>query len=91
MFAIIPGATLSELWRSLSQIEQVLKLISLMVMGVGMASILSSILAGLNERRREMSILRSLRAGPLRLTVLLVFESMLLTIFSVSLGLILEL
>lgn len=91
LLAIIPGATLSELWRSLSQIEQVLKLISLMVMGVGMASMLSSILAGLNERRREMSILRSLGAGPLRLTVLLVFESMLLTILGVSLGLIFEL
>jgi putative ABC transport system permease protein len=87
LLAIIPGATLAELWHSLSPIETVLKIISWMVLGVGLASMLSSILAGLNERRREMAILRSLGAGPARLTVLLVFESTLLTLTGIFLGL----
>ena len=91
LLAIIPGATLSELWRGLSQIDTVLKIISIMVMAVGLASMLSSVLAGLNERRREMSILRSIGAGPGRITALLVFESTLLTFLGVLLGLILEL
>lgn len=91
LLAIIPGATLSELWRGLSQIDQVLKMISWMVLGVGLAAMLSSLLAGLNERRREMAILRAVGASPLQITWLLVFESSLLTLAGIVLGLLLEL
>lgn len=86
LLAIIPGATLSDLWKGLSQIENILKIISWMVIVVGMASMLSSILAGLNERRREMAILRSLGAGPLKISFLLMLESSLLTVIGVSIG-----
>jgi putative ABC transport system permease protein len=91
LLAIIPGATLSDLWRGLSQIETVLKIISMMVLVVGLFSMLSTILAGLNERRREMSILRSIGAGPLQITALMVFESAFLTLVGIVLGLLLEL
>jgi putative ABC transport system permease protein len=91
LMAIIPGATLSDLWRGLSQIERVLKIISIMVMAVGLASMVSSLLASLNERRREMSILRAIGAGPSKITFLLVFESGLITLAGVLLGLTIEL
>jgi putative ABC transport system permease protein len=91
LLAIIPGVTLSDLWRGLSQIDQVLKIISWMVIGVGLAAMMSTLLAGLNERRREMAILRSLGAGPLRLTTLLVFESALLTLIGLFAGVFIEL
>lgn len=91
LMAIIPGATLSDLWRGLSQIERVLKIISLLVMAVGLASMVSSLLASLNERRREMSILRAIGAPPYRITFLLIFESALLTIVGVIMGLAAEL
>lgn len=91
LLAIIPGATLAQLWQGLSQIDQVLKIISWMVICVGIAAMLSSILAGLNERRREMAILRSLGAGPKRLATLLVFESTLVTLIGVTLGIVIEL
>ncbi len=90
LLAIIPGATLSDLWRNLSQIDKVLKLISFMVLIVGLAAMTSTILAGLNERRREMAILRSLGANPARITILLVFESFLLTGFAICVGVILN-
>ncbi len=91
LMAIIPGATLSDLWRGLSNIEMVLKIISFMVMIVGLFSMLSTILAGLNERRREMSILRSIGAGPMQLSLLLVFESAFLTFIGLVIGLFVEL
>ncbi len=91
LLAIIPGVTLSELWRGLSQINLVLKIISWLVICVGIAAMLSSILAGLNERRREMAILRSLGAGPKRLTILLVFESTLVTVIGIIIGVVFEL
>lgn len=86
LLAIIPGVTLAELWRGLSQIDLVLKIISWLVLIVGLAAMASTLLAGLNERRREMAILRSLGAGPRQITALLVFESSLLTLIGVGVG-----
>ncbi len=91
LLAIIPGATLSELWRSLGFVEQALKMISWMVVSVGLVAMLIALLTGLNERRREMSILRSIGATPIQITGLLVFESACLTFAGVVMGTILEL
>lgn len=88
--AVIPGVALAELWKGLSQIEIVLKLISYMVLIIGMAAMSSSILAGLNERRREMAILRSLGASSSKMMLLMLFESSLLTLGGIMLGLMLE-
>lgn len=91
LLAIIPGATLSELWRGLSQIGVVLKIISLMVMVVGLASMVSSLLSSLNERRREMAILRSVGASPGDISILLVLESSVLTAMGILMGLLTQL
>ncbi len=90
LMAIIPGATLSDLWNGLGQIEMVLQIISVMVLAIGLVAMLSSLLAGLNERRREMSILRSIGARPMQIASLLVFESAVLTAIGLTLGLALE-
>lgn len=63
LLAVIPGSVLSDIWRSLSQIEFVLKLISALVMVVGLIGMIIALMTSLNERRREMAILRSLGAG----------------------------
>ncbi len=91
LLAIIPGVTLGELWRGLSQIDQVLKVISWMVIGVGLMAMLVALLTGLNERRREMAILRALGASPGKITALLIFESALLTLCGMALGAAVEL
>lgn len=62
-----------------------------MVMVVGLASMVSSLISSLNERRREMSILRAVGAAPSKITFLLVFESGLITSFGILLGLAIEL
>lgn len=80
LLAIIPGATLSELWRGLSQIEVVLRIISWLVLFIGLSSMIAVLLSGLNERRREMAILRSIGASPSQIAGLLVMESFVLTI-----------
>lgn len=91
LLAIIPGVTLGELWRGLGYVDQALKVISWMVVAVGLVAMLIALLTGLNERRREMAILRSIGAGPGRITALLVFESSILTLLGIGLGLALEL
>lgn len=91
LLAIIPGVTLAELWRGLGYVDQALRVISWMVLAVGMTAMLISLLTGLNERRREMAILRSIGAGPGRITLLLVFESTLLTLAGILAGVVAEL
>lgn len=91
LLAIIPGVTLSELWRGLGYVDQALKVISWMVLAVGLTAMLISLLTGLNERRREMAILRSIGAGPGQITMLLVLESSLLTLAGIAIGVLVEL
>lgn len=86
LLAIIPGVVLSELWNSLGNIEKVLKGISWMVVSVGLVSMLIALLTSLNERRREMAILRAMGASPLQISYLLVLESFVLTLVGVILG-----
>jgi len=87
LLAIIPGVTLNELWSGLSYIEDSLKLISWMVIVVGLMSMLIALLTTLQERRREISILRALGANTYQVTGLLIFESGLLTLLGILLGL----
>lgn len=86
LLAIIPGVVLSELWQNLSYVEKVLKMISLMVVSVGLMSMLIALTTTLNERRREMAILRSIGAKQGQILSLLVFESALLTFAGIVLG-----
>lgn len=86
LLAIIPGVTLSELWQGLSYVEKVLRAISWMVVIVGLMAMLIALTTSLNERRREMAILRALGASTNKILALLVFESTLLTSAGILLG-----
>jgi putative ABC transport system permease protein len=86
LLAIIPGATLSELWRTLGYVENILRVISWMVVCVSLLTLLISLLTSLNERMREMAIYRSLGASPGQLSFLLVLESALVTVFGICFG-----
>lgn len=90
LLAVIPGAVLGELWRGLSYVEQILRVISLMTVTVGFFAMLISLMTTLNERRREMAILRSLGAQPSQIRMLLVWEATLLTSAGVTLGVIIS-
>ncbi|RUO24270.1 ABC transporter permease [Aliidiomarina minuta] len=84
--AIMPGATLQELWRTLSVFERTLAIVSGFVLLTGLMGMLATLLASLQERRREMAVLRSLGAGPGTIFGLLVSEAMLLTSAGILLG-----
>lgn len=78
--AIIPGVALADLWEGISYAEDALRVVSSFVVVVGLLGMLVSIYNSLNERRREMAILRSVGAGPGLIFTLLVLESLLLTV-----------
>ncbi len=75
MMAVIPGVVLNEMWRGLGYLQTGLRLVSIFVVLVGLLGMLVSLYTSLNERRREMAILRAVGAGPGRIVTLLVIES----------------
>lgn len=87
LLAILPGATLQELWSLIGVAEQALLAVSALVVLVGLAGLVAVIVASLGERRRELAILRSLGAGPRDVFVLLAAESLALTLAGCALGL----
>ncbi|MCC4264174.1 ABC transporter permease [Oceanimonas baumannii] len=84
--AILPGTALHELWSMMSLAEQAIALIALFVVVAGLLGMLTTLLAGLTARRRELAILRSLGAGPRHLFILLTLEAALLTLLGLILG-----
>ncbi|WP_026941163.1 ABC transporter permease [Hellea balneolensis] len=85
--AVIPGVALSQLWNVMSVVERALALVSGFVIAVGLIGILTSILTSLNERRREMAILRAMGARGQHIIGLLVSEAALLAFIGSALGL----
>lgn len=84
--AVIPGVALSQLWNIVSVVERALAIISAFVVAVGLIGILTSILTTLNERRREMAILRSVGAKGRHIVGLLVSEAALLAFIGSTIG-----
>lgn len=90
LLAVMPSAVLSDLWKSLSKIEFVLKLISTLVMVVGLIGMVIALMTSLNERRREMAILRSLGAGFSHLAKLVFLEVVLILGLSIIVSAVLK-
>jgi putative ABC transport system permease protein len=86
---LLPVVALQQLWQIMSVAERALLAMSTMVVLVGMVGMLSLMLSGLNERRREMAILRALGARPAQVLLLILGESLVLTLAGLLLGLLL--
>ena len=84
--AIIPGAALQELWGLVGTAETALAVVSAMVVATALLGMVTMILTTLNERRREMAILRSVGARPATILGLLATEAGLLTLAGVLAG-----
>ncbi|WP_264404161.1 ABC transporter permease [Vibrio owensii] len=84
--AIMPGVALHELWGMMSIAEQALMAVSGFVVVAGLLGMLSSLLTSLQERRREMAILRAMGARPKHVFSLLISEASLLTFAGIIVG-----
>ncbi len=87
--AILPGAALQQLWTLIGTAETALGAVSIMVVITALLGMVTMVLATLNERRREMAILRSVGARPRTVLGLLVAEAGLLGLLGTFLGVVL--
>lgn len=84
--ASLPGMTLLRLWKMLGNMESALFAISLLTALVSLLSMLIAVLTSLQQRRREIAVLRALGAGPFKIFWLLILESVLLAVMGLIFG-----
>lgn len=84
--AVLPGVAFGQLWRILGNLETALLVISAMVVFTAILGMVISVLGSLNERRREMAILRSIGARPAHIFGLLLTEAVVLVSVGTALG-----
>ena len=89
LLAVLPGATLQELWGVIGIVERALLAVSAVVVAVGLAGLVAVVTASLGERRRELAILRAMGASPRQVFVLLASESVVISALGCALGLLL--
>ncbi len=89
LLAILPGVALQQLWDLMSVAENALLVVTALVVAIGLIGMLTVMLAGLNERRREMAILRSVGARPGHILLLVTGESLLLSLVGMAMGMLL--
>ena len=84
--AVIPGVALSQLWRVVGTAEKALRGVAFFVIAAGLTGLLTTILTSLNERRREIAVLRSVGAKSRDVFFLLVCEATIVTAIGAILG-----
>jgi putative ABC transport system permease protein len=86
IIAILPGVVFGELWSIIGNVEKVLFIVSAMVVFTAILGMIISILASLNERRREMAILRAIGAKPIQVFTLFTAEATTIAFLGVAIG-----
>ena len=84
--AILPGVALQELWGIVGVAETALVAVSAMVVVTALLGMAAMIFSGLNERRREMAILRTIGARPGTIVGLLMLEAVVMAVAASLLG-----
>ena len=84
--AVMPGPALLELWEIVGVAENVLRGMSWCVITVVLVGMLTVLWSGLEERRREMAVLRAVGARPRHIFLLIIGEALLLTLGGVLAG-----
>ena len=88
LLAILPGATLASLWNTLGNFEKILLAIAFLVLLSGLLGMLTTLLSTLNERRREIAILRAVGARAWHIICLFLLEALIVVGSGCMLGVI---
>lgn len=84
--AVIPGVELAKLWSIVGTVDSVFKLMNWLIIGISLISMVTMTMTGLDSRTREMTILRALGATPSKLAGMIMMETALISVVSISLA-----
>jgi len=89
LMAVLPGVALAELWQSMGLIERVLLLIAILVLVASLLGMMTMLLATLQQRQREIAVLRAIGAPARTIFSLIQLEVFAMTLMGVILGIVL--
>jgi putative ABC transport system permease protein len=83
LMAIMPGVALAELWQLMGMVENILIIISVLILLSSLIGLAVMLLSSMRERRREIAILRVIGARPSVVFSLIMTEALLLVSLSI--------
>jgi putative ABC transport system permease protein len=86
LMAILPGVALSELWQSMALVEKILTLIASLVVVASLLGMMTMVLSTLNQRQREVAVLRAIGAPPFFIFKMILLEIVVITVAGILLG-----
>ncbi len=84
LMAVLPGVALAELWQMMGTVENVLRVISVLVLLSSLFGLSTMLLASMNERKGEIAVLRTLGAGPSVIFGLVLLEALMLVVIAIA-------
>ena len=84
LMAVLPGVAMTQLWQIMGTVENLLRVVSGLVLLASLFGLATMLLASMNERSIEIAVLRTLGASPFTLLTLIVYEAVLITLFAVA-------
>ncbi|MBC3765215.1 ABC transporter permease [Neptunicella marina] len=85
LMAILPGVAMAELWQMMDSVENILRIISVLVLVSSLFGLSTMLLASMQQREKEIAVLRILGAGAHVIFMMIVTEAILIAI-SASIG-----
>jgi putative ABC transport system permease protein len=83
LMAILPGVAMSELWSMMANFENLLRVISILVLFASLFGLSTMLLASMDQRKSEIAVLRVLGAGPGVIFSLVLIEALILVSFAI--------
>jgi len=84
--AVMPGVALAELWQIVGTLENLLGVISILVLTASLLGLSTMLLTSLRERRRELALYRAIGASPLFILLLIELEALMITVLAAGLA-----
>jgi len=83
LMAILPGVALTELWQMMGTVENLLRVISILVLISSLFGLSTMLLASMQQRKNEIAVLRVLGAGPGVIFTLVLVEALILVLLAI--------
>ncbi|MEM6730907.1 MAG: ABC transporter permease, partial [Myxococcota bacterium] len=83
LMAVMPAVAFQQLWSTVSVAENGLRVIGILVSLAAIVALVATVLSTVQERRREMALLRSVGASPFQVASIIMGEAILVAFSSV--------
>lgn len=84
--AVMPAVALGELWQIIGTLENLLGVISILVLAASLLGLSTMLLTSLRERRRELALYRAIGASPVFILLLIEIEALTITVLAAGLA-----